>query len=228
MRKQLINGYVSSRNRPSYKSLDLVDALVDLTTEKAVGGSAFFLMLAGICVVIGIFFYFFLPETKGRSLGDMSVYFAEITGNTSILDAEAKIFQEHEKSGSIPQRRVISFHTWIVPIVTGRDILSAAQDSRSSSELSALFCWPPDKLKLFWEWFWMMAKQKMIVGGPPFVSRMPWGLPNITMPLREPPSNISIRTTQRNLLFISLKLVMIAFVYLVTTHSDIIAVRSTR
>ena len=34
-------------------------------------------MLAGICVVVGIFFYFFLLETEGRSLEDVSVYFAD-------------------------------------------------------------------------------------------------------------------------------------------------------
>jgi hypothetical protein len=69
-----------------------------LSTVNAIGKGAFFLMLAGICVVVGIFFYFFLPETKGRSLEDMSIYFAEITGDTSILDAEAKIIQDREKS----------------------------------------------------------------------------------------------------------------------------------
>jgi hypothetical protein len=35
--------------------------------------------------------YYYLPETKGHTLEDMSVYFAEITGDTSILEAEANL-----------------------------------------------------------------------------------------------------------------------------------------
>jgi hypothetical protein len=37
-----------------------------------------------------------LPETNGRSLEDMSIYFAEITGDRRILDAEARIIRERE------------------------------------------------------------------------------------------------------------------------------------
>ena len=42
------------------------------------------------------FVYFYLPETKGRSLEDMSIYFAEITGDRRMLDAEARITRERE------------------------------------------------------------------------------------------------------------------------------------
>ena len=72
-----------------------------LSTANAIGWGGFFLMLAAICVLVGVFIFFFLPETKGRSLEDMSVYFAEITGDKSLLDAEAKIIQEREKSGAV-------------------------------------------------------------------------------------------------------------------------------
>lgn len=72
-----------------------------LSTANAIGWGGFFLMLAAICVLVGAFIFFFLPETRGRSLEDMSIYFAEITGDKSILDAEAKIIQEREKSGAV-------------------------------------------------------------------------------------------------------------------------------
>ena len=65
-----------------------------LTTTQAIGWTGFFLLLAAVCVVVLAFVYFVLPETKGRSLEDMTVYFAELTGDTSILEAEAKIKQD--------------------------------------------------------------------------------------------------------------------------------------
>jgi hypothetical protein len=71
-----------------------------LSTAHAIGWGGFFLMLAGICVVVFAFLYFFLPETKGRSLEDMSIYFAEITGDTSLLEAEKKIIAEREGAGT--------------------------------------------------------------------------------------------------------------------------------
>ena len=54
-------------------------------------------MLAGVCVVVAVFVFFLLPETKGRSLEDMSVYFAEITGDNDILEAEKKIIADRER-----------------------------------------------------------------------------------------------------------------------------------
>jgi MFS family permease len=68
-----------------------------LSTAKAIGWAGFFLMLASICIIVGCFLYFYLPETKGRSLEDMSVYFAEITNDTSLLEAEAKIIRMREE-----------------------------------------------------------------------------------------------------------------------------------
>jgi len=76
-----------------------------LTTAKAMSYAGFFLLLAGVCIIVLGFFYWFLPETRGRPLEDMSLYFAEITGDNSILEAEAKLrAEEHisvEMSGSV-------------------------------------------------------------------------------------------------------------------------------
>lgn len=41
-----------------------------------------------------------LPETKGRSLEDMTIYFAEITCDSSILEAEKRIIQ-HRDGGTV-------------------------------------------------------------------------------------------------------------------------------
>jgi sugar porter (SP) family MFS transporter len=62
-----------------------------LSLANAVGWSAFFLMLSIVCVLVFAFIYFFLPETKGRSLEEMSIYFADVTGDASVLEADAKI-----------------------------------------------------------------------------------------------------------------------------------------
>ena len=68
-----------------------------LTTAEAMGEKQYFLMLAGVCLFFTIFILLLLPETKGRSLEDMSLYFAEITNDKSILDAEASLRKDDEK-----------------------------------------------------------------------------------------------------------------------------------
>jgi MFS family permease len=67
-----------------------------LSTASAMSWAGFFFLLAVVSFIVLIFLYLYLPETKGRSLEDMSVYFAEITGDRSILDAEARITRERE------------------------------------------------------------------------------------------------------------------------------------
>ena len=67
-----------------------------LSQKNALTWGGFFLMLSFICLFFLVFLYCFLPETKGHSLEDMSLYFAEITGDFSILDAERKIRVEEE------------------------------------------------------------------------------------------------------------------------------------
>jgi hypothetical protein len=58
------------------------------------------LLLAGVCLIAMAFIYFYLPETKGRSLEDMSLYFAEITNDSSLLEAELKIIEERKDDTS--------------------------------------------------------------------------------------------------------------------------------
>ena len=68
-----------------------------LSTGDAMGWGGFFLLLAVICLMVLAFLYTYLPETKGRSLEDMSIYFAEITGDKSILEEEARIIRRREE-----------------------------------------------------------------------------------------------------------------------------------
>jgi hypothetical protein len=68
-----------------------------LSTAQAITYAGFFFLLAGICVVFFGFFYFILPETKGRSLEDMSLYFAEITGDQSVLEAEQQVQRAYQQ-----------------------------------------------------------------------------------------------------------------------------------
>lgn len=42
--------------------------------------------------------YAYLPETKGRALEDMSQYFAEITGDRSILEAEETLYRRDDQA----------------------------------------------------------------------------------------------------------------------------------
>lgn len=67
-----------------------------LSTANAMSWSGYFFLLALVCLLVLVFIYLYLPETKGRSLEDMSVYFAEITGDRSVLDAEARITRDRE------------------------------------------------------------------------------------------------------------------------------------
>jgi len=72
-----------------------------LSTSKVIGWGPFFLMLAGICVVVFAFVYLLLPETKGRSLEDMSIYFAEITGDNDMLEAEKQIIAGRQRNSAV-------------------------------------------------------------------------------------------------------------------------------
>ena len=67
-----------------------------LSTAKAIGWTGFFIVLAAVCIVVCIFVYFLLPETRGRSLEDMSLLFAEITGDTFVLEAEKQIIEKRQ------------------------------------------------------------------------------------------------------------------------------------
>lgn len=67
-----------------------------LSTKDTMTWGGFFLLMTSVCLLICAFVYVYLPETKGRSLEDMSVYFAEITNDESILSAENKLRDEQE------------------------------------------------------------------------------------------------------------------------------------
>lgn len=67
-----------------------------LTMQATLTWEGFFLLLAVFSTMVLVFLYFLLPETKGHSLEDMSLYFAELTGDFSILDAERKLRVEQE------------------------------------------------------------------------------------------------------------------------------------
>ena len=62
-----------------------------LSVAETISWAGFFSLLGFICLLVLLFFYIYLPETKGRSLENMSVYFAEVTGDTALLEAERKL-----------------------------------------------------------------------------------------------------------------------------------------
>jgi len=66
-------------------------AVTFLSTATGIGWGGFFLMMCIVALIVLVFLYCFLPETRGRSLEDMSVYFAEVTGDQFILEAEQKL-----------------------------------------------------------------------------------------------------------------------------------------
>ena len=59
-----------------------------LSVANAMGWSPFFIMMAVVCLVILVWIYIYLPETKGRHLEEMAQYFADITGDMSVIEAE--------------------------------------------------------------------------------------------------------------------------------------------
>ncbi|KAL9187317.1 hypothetical protein ACHAXT_001420 [Thalassiosira profunda] len=71
-----------------------------LTVANAMSWAGFFIMMSLVCLLILAWMYIYLPETKGRALEDMSQYFAEITGDRSILEAEEMLYRNEEHSDS--------------------------------------------------------------------------------------------------------------------------------
>ena len=68
----------------------------------------FFFALALICLASAMFLYLYLPETKGKSLEEMSFYFASLTGDRSILDAEDRL---HQHPISVDESEMRSFRS---------------------------------------------------------------------------------------------------------------------
>eukprot|EP00525_Craspedostauros_australis_P010319 CAMPEP_0198133994 /NCGR_PEP_ID=MMETSP1442-20131203/59852_1 /TAXON_ID= /ORGANISM="Craspedostauros australis, Strain CCMP3328" /LENGTH=157 /DNA_ID=CAMNT_0043795129 /DNA_START=197 /DNA_END=670 /DNA_ORIENTATION=- len=71
-----------------------------LSTASAMSWTGAFLLLAAVCTISALFIFFYLPETKGRSLEDMSMYFAEITGDQSLLEAEDKAVEKRRSTAA--------------------------------------------------------------------------------------------------------------------------------
>jgi hypothetical protein len=62
-----------------------------LSTAQGMGWGGFFLLLSFVSLIVCAFVFKYMPETKDRSLEEMSLYFAEITGDNSILEAEKQL-----------------------------------------------------------------------------------------------------------------------------------------
>ena len=69
-----------------------------LSVANAMSWAGFFIMLSLVCLIILGWVFVFVPETKGRPLEDMSQYFAEITGDRSILEAEEMLYRSDDPS----------------------------------------------------------------------------------------------------------------------------------
>jgi len=61
-----------------------------LSIANAISWQGFFWALAVICLLCAAFVYLYVPETAGKSLEEMSHYFAELTNDRRILDLEAR------------------------------------------------------------------------------------------------------------------------------------------
>ena len=72
-----------------------------LSLANLMGYSGFFMLLSIICFLLLGFFWVYLPETKGRSLEDMSLYFAQITGDRTVLEAEQELSQLPVSKGAM-------------------------------------------------------------------------------------------------------------------------------
>jgi len=68
-----------------------------LSTANAMGYGSFFLMVGFLSILVCAYLYFLLPETNGKTLEEMTVYFAEVTGDTAVLGAENKILNRRRK-----------------------------------------------------------------------------------------------------------------------------------
>ena len=60
--------------------------------------AGFFILMSIVCILVIGWVYVYLPETKGRPLEDMSMYFAEITGDRSIIEAEETMYRSDDPS----------------------------------------------------------------------------------------------------------------------------------
>ena len=88
-----IRGKAMSLATSINRFIGFVYGLTYVTVATAMGWGPFYLMIAVVCVIVFAFMYFFLPETNGKSLEEMNKHFAEVTGDTTVLDTEKKLRQ---------------------------------------------------------------------------------------------------------------------------------------
>ena len=69
-----------------------------LSVANAMSYAGFFMILSIFCLIVLGWMVVYLPETKGRPLEDMAQYFAEITGDRSILEAEELLYRTEDPS----------------------------------------------------------------------------------------------------------------------------------
>ena len=75
-----------------------------LNVADAMTWAGFFFIQTLVCLVVAIFFFIYVPEFKGRPLEDSSLYFAEITGDRTVLEIE-KVMEMREKDITVNQSR---------------------------------------------------------------------------------------------------------------------------
>ena len=78
-----------------------------LSVANAMTWSGFFIVMTVVCLIILVWMYIYLPETKGRALEEMAQYFAEITGDQSILEAEETLNRREGDRTDEPEQEVL-------------------------------------------------------------------------------------------------------------------------
>ena len=68
-----------------------------LSIAKIISYGGFFILLAVFCVGVLAFYHLYMPETKGKTLEEMSLYFAEITGDQELLEADRRIREDSSR-----------------------------------------------------------------------------------------------------------------------------------
>ena len=79
------------------RAMAAIVTTIFLSLKDTLTWPGLFMLLAVSCAMIASFLYVYLPETKGHSLEDMSLYFSEITGDTRILEIERTLREGGKK-----------------------------------------------------------------------------------------------------------------------------------
>ena len=84
------------------RAVSTIMAFSFLQLANAATWSGAFSVLIVLSIVMAILIYFLMPETTGRSLEDMAVYFATLTGDMTVLD---NLQTEHTSSSDDEESR---------------------------------------------------------------------------------------------------------------------------